>query len=88
VGALIASRRPENPIGWMCLAAGLFWMLIVAGNSYTAYVLARGGSPPDPGVIDAVTLAIWVPPVGLLGIYMVLLFPDGRLPSSRWRPLA
>jgi hypothetical protein len=32
VGALIASRRPENPIGWICLAAGLFWMFIVVGS--------------------------------------------------------
>jgi hypothetical protein len=88
VGTLIASRRPETPFGWMCLAAGLIWMLIVAGDSYTAYVLARDGSSPDPGVIDAATQAVWVPPVGLLGIYMVLLFPDRRLPSRRWRPLA
>jgi hypothetical protein len=31
---------------------------------------------------------LWVPTVGLLGIYLILLFPDGKLPSRRWRPLA
>jgi hypothetical protein len=39
-------------------------------------------------MIDALTQWLWVPPVGLLGIYMILLFPDGKLPSRRWRPLA
>jgi hypothetical protein len=82
VGALIASRRPHNPIGWICLAAGLFWMLIVLGGS------APTGSGPYSVTSDALTQWIWIPPVGLLGIYMILLFPDGRLPSRRWRPLA
>ena len=88
VGALIASRRPENPIGWMCLVAGLFWMLIALGSQYDAYVHAKLGSVPGAVMIDALTQWIWVPPVGILGIYMILLFPDGRLPSRRWRPLA
>ena len=82
VGALIASKRPHNPIGWICLAAGLFWMLIVLEDSVPA------GSGPYPITIDALTQWMWVPPVGLLGTYMILLFPDGRLPSRRWRPLA
>jgi hypothetical protein len=81
VGALIASTRPENPIGWICLAAGLFWMLIVVNGSIP-------GSAPYPVIIDALFQWTWVPPVGLLGIYMILLFPDGRLPSRRWRPFA
>jgi hypothetical protein len=81
VGALIASRRPENPVGWICLAACLFWMSIVIESSIT-------GSEPYPVIIDALTLWTWVPSVGLLAIYMILLFPDGRLPSRRWRPLA
>jgi hypothetical protein len=81
VGALIASRHPNNPVGWICLAIGLFWMLIFLGDSIP-------GSGPYPVTIAALTQAIWIPPVGLLGIYLILLFPDGKLPSRRWRPLA
>jgi hypothetical protein len=81
VGALIASRHPKNPVGWICLAVGLFWTLIFLGDSIP-------GSGPYPLTIAALTQAIWIPPVGLLGIYLILLFPDGKLPSRRWRPLA
>jgi hypothetical protein len=87
VGALIASRRPENPIGWICLVAGLFWTLIALDGQYIAYALATTGVAP---LLAAVALNqwAWVPPVGLLSIYLILLFPDGKLPSRRWRPLA
>lgn len=88
VGALVASRRPRNPIGWLCLTAGLFWMFIVVGDQFTAYGFLKTGSPPGPAMFDALTLSAWVPPVGLLGTFMIVLFPDGRLPSRRWRPLA
>ena len=88
VGALIASKRPRNPIGWICLIVGLFWMFIVLSDRSTAYSLARSGSVGGPVMLDAVAQSIWVPPLGLLGTFMVMLFPDGRLPSRRWRPLA
>jgi hypothetical protein len=88
VGALIASRRPENPIGWICLVAGLFWTLIALDDQYTAYGLATTGVVPFPATVAALSQWLWVPPVGLLSIYLILLFPDGRLPSRRWRPLA
>jgi hypothetical protein len=88
VGALIASRRPENPIGWICLVAGLFWTLIALGDQYTAYGLATTGVVPFPVAVAALSQWLWVPPVGLLSIYLILFFPDGRLPSRRWRPLA
>jgi hypothetical protein len=81
VGALVASRHPKNPVGWICLTVGLFWTLIFLGDSIP-------GSGPYPVTISALTQAIWIPPVGLLGIYLILLFPDGKLPSRRWRPLA
>ena len=88
VGALIASRRPRNPIGWICLAEGFLWMLLGLFDLYGVYGLARPGSVPFPVVIYALAQWLWVPTVGLLAIYLVLLFPDGRLPSRRWRPLA
>ncbi len=89
VGALIASRRPHNPIGWICLVAGLFWMLIMLSEGYSAGGLARPGSVPFLVTIHALLYAwLWVPAVGLLGTYLILLFPDGKLPSKRWRPLA
>jgi hypothetical protein len=48
VGALIASRRPHNPIGWICLADGLLWMLIAMIDAYSFYGVARPGSVPFP----------------------------------------
>jgi len=88
VGALVASIRPYNPIGWICLVAGLLWMLMILSESYSEYGLARPGSVPFPVTVYALLYAwLWVPAVGLMGIYLILLFPDGRLPSKRWRPL-
>ena len=81
VGALIASRHARNPVGWICLAVGLFWTLIFLEDSIS-------GVGPYSVTMDALTQAIWVPPIGLVGIYLILLFPDGKLPSRRWRPLA
>ena len=88
VGALIASRRPENAIGWICLADGLLFTLLGVSEYYGAYGLARPGTVPVPVVIYALGQWLWVPAVGLLGIYLLLLFPDGKLLSRRWRPLA
>jgi hypothetical protein len=88
VGALVASKRHGNPIGWICLIAGLCWMYIVVSDPLTAYGLATTGSAPGPVMLDALTLWSWALPLGLLGTFMVMLFPDGRLPSRRWRPLA
>ena len=88
VGALIASKRPENPIGWICLIVGLFWMLFGLEEGIGAYASARFGQVRPPLTIEALNQGIWALPVGLLGVYMILLFPDGKLPSRRWRPLA
>ena len=88
VGAMIVSRRPHNPIGWICLADGLLWVLLGLFDYYSVYGLDRPGSVPFPVVVAGLSLWLWVPTVGLLGIYLPLLFPDGRLLSRRWRPLA
>ena len=88
VGAMIASRRPENPIGWILLADGLLWMLSDVMDYYAVYGVASPGSVPFPVGVAGINNVLWVPAVGLLGTYVFLLFPDGRLPSGRWRPLA
>ena len=88
VGALIASKRPGNPIGWICLISGLFWLSYAQGDASRVYELARTGTVTSSVTLDALLQATWTLPVGLLGVYMILLFPDGRLPSRRWRPFA
>jgi hypothetical protein len=89
VGALVASRRPTNPIGWISLAAGLALVLFNASGEYAIYaLLSQPASLPGAQVAAWLREWIWVPFVGLVGTYLVLLFPDGRLPSSRWRVVA
>src|SRR5215208_4387808 len=88
VGALVASRRPRNWVGWILLADGLLWTFGAVLDSYRVYGLARPGSVPFPVATHALSQWLWVPAVGLFAVYLILLFPDGRLPSRRWRPLA
>jgi hypothetical protein len=88
VGALIASRRTENPIGWLLCASGLLFGVVAFGGEYGLYALfvARGSLPA--GVVSW-WLASWVwVPAGQLLLFSFLLFPDGRLPSPRWRIVA
>jgi hypothetical protein len=90
VGVLIAIKQPTNLIGWICLAVGLLWMLGVMSSSYAVYGLrvATPSSLPFPAAIGSLGEGTGPTAVGLLGTYLILLFPDGKLPSGRWRPLA
>jgi hypothetical protein len=67
VGALIASRRPRNPIGWILLADGLLWMLTGMMDYYGLYGVASPGSVPFPVGVAGINNILWVPAVGLLG---------------------
>jgi hypothetical protein len=88
VGALVAARRPRNPIGWILLADGLLWNLSGMMDYYSDYGVARPGSLPLVVGMATINNWLWVPAVGLLGTYAFLLFPNGKLPSRRWLPLA
>src|SRR5829696_8171253 len=89
VGALIASHRPENPIGWMFLAVGFCYGLLNAGDEYAIYVLLTNpGALPWGAEASWLGQWIWAPGLGLSLVFLPLLFPDGHPPSHRWRPVA
>jgi hypothetical protein len=85
VGALIASRRPENSVGWVMLAISVGTSLSVASGTY-AYA-AHVTWPALPGEEWAGWLQNWVWVIGFVLIANVLLvvFPDGEVPARRWR---
>jgi heme/copper-type cytochrome/quinol oxidase subunit 2 len=86
VGALIASHRPENPIGWLFCAAALFYGIEIAGEEYAIYALfTNPDSLPLGAELAWLTEWIWVPGFGIILVFLPLLFPDGHLPSRRWR---
>ncbi len=86
VGAIIASRRPENRIGWIFVASGFLSAVQLIVGGYARYGLAGAGYLPFTEIAAWVSDWIWVPTI-VLGLgYLVLLFPDGRLPSAGWRP--
>jgi hypothetical protein len=89
VGALIASHRPENPIGWLFCAAALFYGLEIAGEEYAIYaLLANPDSLPLGAELAWLTEWIWAPGFGIILVFLPLLFPDGHPPSRRWRWVA
>ncbi len=88
-GGLIAIRRPGNRIGWLLLVPGLCYGLIQAASGY-AQGIAYAGWPAFDLAWPVLWVAMWswVPAVGALGLLLPLVFPTGRLPSPRWRPVA
>jgi hypothetical protein len=88
LGALISSRRPNNVMGWIFLATGILGGVQIFSGQYATVALAPDGPALPGGAIAAwfAMLAQNAFPVSIL--FLVLLFPDGRLPSRRWRPLA
>jgi hypothetical protein len=88
-GVVIALRRPGTPIGWLLLAIGLGWGTLAVSVAYADYgLLLHPGSVPAADVSAGISLGAWAPPIGITGTFLLLLFPDGRLPGRRWRPVA
>ena len=87
VGSLIAARRPRNPIGWLLIQAGLLFALAALAQSYALNVLELGRSWPGATVANWIGQWLAVPAYVGAG-FLFLMFPDGRLPSSRWRGFA
>ena len=85
VGALVASRRPRHPVGWLLLGVGLGLVVTLLVQAYVGYgLLARPGSLPGAPYLAGFaysTVPIWLSCAG----FVLLLTPTGRLPSTRWR---
>jgi len=86
VGTIVASHRPANPIGWLFLAEGLGFAIGLATDSYAQYATHAGADTPATAWAD--WLGAVTGELGLLFPLALLLFPDGTLPSRRWRPVA
>jgi hypothetical protein len=86
IGTLLAVRRPANPIGWIFCAMGLAGGFMVFAQQYAVYsVIAYPGSFPLAEFMAWILNWIWIPAF-IFGIaFLLLLFPDGRLLSPRWR---
>ena len=96
VGAFVASRRPENLVGWMLCAIGFLFVLEGFALAYAGYTLLV-----EPYSLPGKQIALWVsgwfyfPMVFVGAALLVLLFQDARTPRSqppsrdgRWRPTA
>ena len=88
-GLHIVLRQPRNTIGWVLQGIGVAWGVGLVLAAYDTYgLLVDPGSLPRPDVVAAINEGTWAPWIGLMGTYLLLLFPDGHLPSPRWRPVA
>jgi hypothetical protein len=86
VGAVIVAHRPGNAVGWIFSAIGLLTATGVLATEYAAYV-SRAGSPPGVVLAAWYTSWWWYPTLVLVLVFTPLLFPTGRLLSTRWRPV-
>ena len=88
VGAFLGGRRPGNAVGWLLLG----WGMVMAFSALTGAYVDKGlvhdpGSLPGPDWAAWAEAVVWHPAFSLL-VFLLLLFPSGRLPSPRWRPFA
>jgi hypothetical protein len=88
IGAIVASRLPRHPIGWICCAIGFTGAVEHFSGEYAVYaMLARPEALVGGKAMLWIQNWFWILIFGLI-VFLLLLFPNGRLPSNRWRPFA
>ena len=86
VGYILASRRPDNAISWLLSGVGVSFGLDMMMSGYATYAIHGGVGGPHLGELTAgIEGPMWVPIVALPATFLILLFPNGHLPSRRWR---
>jgi hypothetical protein len=89
LGSAIALRQPRNSVGWIFLVSGMFAPLLEAAGEYASYALME-----REAALPGAAWAVWLTELAFslsvapLVTYVLLVFPDGRLPSARWWPAA
>jgi hypothetical protein len=86
VGFIVVRRQPRNPVGWILLTLPAGLQLLPADAASYALLVYRLGDRLPLGGVALLLEYSWAPAIVLLGL-VILLFPDGRLPSPRWRPV-
>jgi len=86
-GAIISSQLPQNAVGWIFLAIGLLLGLLFAAGAYAELGVNTGYDTLLPGTGIAAWIGTWIfiPAAFGLPMFLLLLFPDGRFVSRRWR---
>ncbi len=84
VGLVVARRQPRRAIGWLLLGAAVALMLSSVATAYTALVYPFGHRGLPFGRLAILCGLLWAPAIAFSPL-AILLFPDGRLPSPRWR---
>jgi signal transduction histidine kinase len=86
VGYVLATRRPDNAIGWVMMGIGVALGLNELLSPYASYGIHGGvGGRHLGGIAEALSEPLWIPIVAVPVTYLLLLFPEGHLPSPRWR---
>jgi len=88
VGAIIASRLPTNPIGWIFCGVGLLYTTQRFTQAYADYALLVNFAFPGGEYMAWFSRLVDITGLVLAGVFVMLLFPDGSLPSRRWRIVA
>jgi hypothetical protein len=86
VGALVVNRQPRNAVGWLLWLTGVLIGLSTASTAFAVWSLGTFETQPPPAVLAAwITQWAFSPTLVIALLVLPLLFPDGRLPSPRWR---
>ncbi len=88
VGAIVVSRRPENPVGWLLCLSGVATSTSTFTSQYAIYALLAQPNSLPAGEAMAWITSWMLPIMNGVQVFYLLLFPTGRLPSRRWRWLA